>query len=107
MPSGTRPASKFRWSGSTTSCALTVGIWTGILIAPSGKECSSTGDRMPKGEKGTAKPYRRGQIWWIKYSVPGETKPRRESSGSVNKNDALKLLNQRRAEVDRRQVSST
>lgn len=62
---------------------------------------------MPRGEKGTAKPYRRGNTWWIKYYVPGETKPRRESSGSANKNDAVKLLNQRRAEVDKQQVSST
>jgi integrase len=62
---------------------------------------------MPRGEKGTARPYLRGAIWWIKYSVPGEQKPRYESSHSANKNDAIRLLNQRRAEIDRRQVSSS
>ena len=62
---------------------------------------------MPRGEKGTAKPYRRGTIWWIKYCVPEEEKPRRESSHSENKNEAIRLLNQRRAEIDKRAVSSS
>jgi len=62
---------------------------------------------MARGEKGTAKPYLRGATWWIKYSVSGEEKPRRESSHSKNKNDAIRLLNQRRAEIDKRLVSST
>jgi hypothetical protein len=61
---------------------------------------------MPRGERGTAKPYLRGEIWWIKYYVPGEKKPRYESSKSTDKNDAIKLLNQRRSEIDTRQVSS-
>jgi hypothetical protein len=30
---------------------------------------------MAKGERGTAKPYLRGRVWWIKYYVPGEKKP--------------------------------
>jgi integrase len=62
---------------------------------------------MPKGERGTAKPYLRGGIWWIKYYVPGESKRRYESSKSRNKNDAIRLLNQRRKEIDDRQISST
>jgi integrase len=61
---------------------------------------------MPKGERGTAKPYLRGKIWWIKYYVPGEEQPRYESSKSTSKNDAIRLLNQRRSEIDNRQVSS-
>src|SRR4051794_23529395 len=61
---------------------------------------------MAKGERGTAKPYRRGNIWWIKFYVPGEDRPRRESSGSENKNDALRLLNQRRSEIDTRRISA-
>jgi integrase len=61
---------------------------------------------MPKGERGTAKPYLRGKIWWIKYYVPGEVQPRYESSKSSTKNDAIRLLNQRRSEIDNRQVSS-
>lgn len=62
---------------------------------------------MPKGERGTAKPYLRGAIWWIKYYVPSEARPRRESSGSTNKQVAVRLLNTRRAEVDNRTVSSS
>jgi len=61
---------------------------------------------MPKGERGTAKPYLRGKIWWIKYYVPGESQPRYESSKSTVKNDAIRLLNQRRSEIDNRQISS-
>ena len=55
---------------------------------------------MPKGEKGSARPYLRGDIWWIRYAVPGEKGERRESSGSTDKNEALRLLNKRRGEVD-------
>jgi integrase len=62
---------------------------------------------MAKGERGTGKPYLRGKIWWIKYSVPGEAKPRYESSKSSSKSDAVRLLNQRRSEIDNRQVSSS
>lgn len=61
---------------------------------------------MPKGERGTAKPYLRGKVWWIKYYVPGESEPRYESSKSTSKNDANRLLNQRRTEIDNRQISS-
>jgi hypothetical protein len=61
---------------------------------------------MAKGERGTAKPYLRGKIWWIKYYVPGEPQPRYESSKSTAKNDAIRLLNQRRSQVDHRQISS-
>src|SRR5215469_7609505 len=61
---------------------------------------------MAMGERGTGRPYLRGEIWWIKYYVPGETKPRYESSQSTNKSDAVRLLNQRRREIDNRQVSS-
>ena len=61
---------------------------------------------MPRGERGTSRPYKRGRIWWIRYTVPGETDERFESSKSTNKNDAVKLLNQRRSEVDNRQISS-
>src|SRR3982074_815711 len=60
---------------------------------------------MPKGSRGTGKPYLRGSTWWIKYSVPGERKPRSESSNSTNKTDAIRLLNKRRSEIDNRQVT--
>lgn len=62
---------------------------------------------MAKGERGTAKPYLRGKIWWIRYSVPGEGQERFESSKSTNKNDAIRLLNKRRKEIDDRQITST
>src|SRR4051812_12674720 len=59
---------------------------------------------MPKGERGTAKPYLRGKIWWIQYYVAGTKKPIRESSNSENKNDGIRLLNKRRAELDQGQM---
>lgn len=62
---------------------------------------------MPKGERGTSRPYLRGKIWWIRYTVPGEKEERFESSKSTNKADAVRLLNQRRREVDDRQITST
>jgi integrase len=62
---------------------------------------------MPKGERGTSKPFLRGKIWWVRYSVPGEKEERRESSHSTNKNDAIRLLNQRRGEVDRGVISAS
>ena len=66
------------------------------------KECRISA--MPRGERGTAKPYLRGKIWWIKYFVNAE--PKYESSKSTNKNDAIRLLNKRRKEVDDRQISA-
>ena len=62
---------------------------------------------MPKGEKGTARPFLRGKIWYIRYRVPGENKDRWESSKSTDKNVAKRLLNERRKNIDDRQVSST
>jgi len=62
---------------------------------------------MPKGERGTSRPYLRGKIWWIRYTIPGEERERFESSKSENKNDAIRLLNKRRKEIDDRQVTST
>src|SRR5262245_60230275 len=43
--------------------------------------------------------YRRGKIWWIKYSVDGRR--RRESSKSERDGDAIKLLKRRHAEAAR------
>jgi len=57
---------------------------------------------MPKGERGSARPYLRGKIYWIKYYVDG--KPKYESSRSEKKSDALKLLNQKRAQIDTGQL---
>jgi hypothetical protein len=54
---------------------------------------------MGKGESGTAKPYLRGKIWWIKYYLPDGSR-KYESSGSENRSDAVKLLNERRAGAD-------
>lgn len=62
---------------------------------------------MPKGERGTSRPFLRGKIWYIRYRVPGENKDRWESSKSTNKNDAIRLLNERRKQVDDWQVTSS
>jgi hypothetical protein len=47
---------------------------------------------MAKGERGTSRPYLRGNTWWIRYTVPGERKERFESSESTGKTDALRLF---------------
>ncbi len=54
--------------------------------------------RMARGKRGTGQPFLRGRIWWIKFYVNG--KPRFESSHSAKKADAVRLLNQRRADSD-------
>src|SRR5690242_17314344 len=59
---------------------------------------------MARGERGTSRPYQRGKIWWIRYTVPGEAKERFESSKSTSKADAIKLLNKRRREIDEKTV---
>jgi integrase len=59
---------------------------------------------MPKGERGTSRPYLRGKIWWIRYTIPGEKDERFESSKSISKKDATKLLNKRRKEIDDRTI---
>jgi integrase len=59
---------------------------------------------VPKGERGTARPYLRGSIWWVKYYV--DSKPQYESSNSERKSDAIKLLNLRRSQADSRQISA-
>jgi integrase len=63
---------------------------------------------MPKGEKGSSRPFLRpgGKIWYIRYRVPGESKDRWESSKSANKNDAIRLLNQRKKEIDDRKITA-
>ncbi len=76
-------------------------------IAPPTESVSVRQEASPIGEPGTARPYLRGSTWWIKYYVPCEKKPRRESSESSNKKDAIRLLNTRRKEIDDRKVSST
>jgi len=60
---------------------------------------------MPKGERGSSRPYLRGRIWWIRYRVPSEDHERFESSKSSDKKVALRLLNQRRKEIDDRLYS--
>lgn len=62
---------------------------------------------MPKGERGTSRPYLRGKIWWISYYIPGDPKQHLESSKSENKQDAVRLLNKRKKEIDDRKVSAS
>ena len=47
--------------------------------------------------KGNGRVFRRGQIWWIAYYDNG--RERRESSGSGERKDAVRLLRQRLGEV--------
>ena len=47
--------------------------------------------------KGDGRPFKRGQIWWIAYYQNG--KERRESSGSRERRDAVRLLRQRVGET--------
>lgn len=46
------------------------------------------------------------RIWWIRYKVPGDAHEKFESSKSTNKQDAVRLLNRRRKEIDDRQVTT-
>jgi integrase len=59
---------------------------------------------MPKGEKGTARPYLRGKIWWIKFYVDG--KPVYESTNTENKSEAVKILNRKRRDADEGKVTA-
>ncbi len=59
---------------------------------------------MAKGERGTGKPYLRGEIWWIKYYVDGE--PIRESTETSVKAEAVKILNRKRKEADDGKLSA-
>lgn len=59
---------------------------------------------MAQGERGTSRPYLRGKIWWIRYTVAGEPKERFESSKSTSKAEGIKLLNKRRREIDEKTV---
>jgi integrase len=58
-----------------------------------------------RGERGTARPYRRGKTWWVQYFSNG--KRVRESAYTNNKSIAIKLLNQRKAQSDTRQLIAT
>ena len=60
---------------------------------------------MPKGERGTARPYLRGKIWWVQYFVNGRRV--RESAHTTNKTIAVKFLNHRKAESDARRIVAT
>lgn len=47
--------------------------------------------------KGEGSLYRRGSIWWVKYSARGRSY--RESAGSDSQRDAVKLLRKRLSEL--------
>ncbi|MGD0072955.1 MAG: site-specific integrase [Candidatus Binataceae bacterium] len=55
-----------------------------------------TGD-VSKGLRGMGMVYPRGKTWWLQYFIRGQRI--RESSGSSNRADAVKLLKQRTAEA--------
>jgi len=66
-------------------------------------ELSTPTPESPPGKhaktKGVGSIYQRGQTWWISYSVGG--KRERESSGSENRADALRLLRDRLGRIGR------
>ncbi len=62
---------------------------------------------MARGKRRSSEPYLRGNIWWIRYTVPGETKERLESSKSTSRADAQILLTKRRREIDQRTIAPT
>lgn len=49
--------------------------------------------------RGLGRVYKRGNVWWVGYSYRG--KKYRESSGSANRADAVRLLKRRLAEIGR------
>jgi integrase len=51
------------------------------------------------GRRGLGGHYQRGGVWWIRYSYRGDK--RRESSGSLNRADAVRLLKKRLGEMGR------
>lgn len=53
-------------------------------------------------QRGLGGVYQRGTVWWIHYSFRG--KPYRESSGSIQRSDAVKLLRRRHAEMGKGQL---
>ena len=60
---------------------------------------------MPKGEKGTSRPYLRGSVYWIKYYVQG--KAVRESTQKTIYNEAVQVLNQKRVAADRGELTAS
>ena len=48
-------------------------------------------------DRGEGSVFRRGRIWWVKYHVRG--RPHRESSGSPDRKEAVRLLRRRLGEV--------
>src|SRR4051812_30517503 len=43
------------------------------------------------GKRWSGTPYLRGEVWWIRYTIPSGREVR-ESSRSTNREDAVKLL---------------
>jgi Phage integrase, N-terminal SAM-like domain len=85
------------------NCASTVGIWIVISIERPAKEC-----KISAWLKVNAEPPNR--ICVARFGGSGiryRAKGRNGSSKSTNKNDAIRLLNKRRKEIDDRQVTST
>lgn len=50
-----------------------------------------------RGQRGQGHIYRRGRVWWIRYSVRGKRYD--ESSGSTRKTDAQELMRLRIGKV--------
>src|SRR5229473_5670917 len=69
---------------------------------PSGQQVADEKPRRPN-RRGQGWVHRRGRrVWWISYGFRGEVY--RESSGSPNRTDAVKLLRRRLAEIGKGQL---
>jgi integrase len=69
-----------------------------LIASPkgNGKQTEESESEKPR-LRGFGYLYKRGKVWWIRYSVRG--KDFRESSGSERDNDAMRLLKRRWKEV--------
>jgi hypothetical protein len=55
---------------------------------------------MPKGERGTARPYLRGKVWWVQYFANGRRVREFPQTAKTNKTADVKFLDNRKAESD-------
>ena len=57
---------------------------------------------MPRGKSGSSQPFKRSgsQNWYIRYTVPGETVERTESTHTTNEAEARKILAKKQSEAN-------
>ena len=70
----------------------------------SGSEDPGSGTARKAGRRGLGTVFLRGRIWWVQVYV--RNRSHRESSGSTNRADAVRLLKRRLAEAGKGQLPS-